>query len=124
MRSILVLFSLLLGLAACSPPTTKTNIPSKAAEQANPTDFLRVNFEVRKNLLGKKIVNGTVLNTGKNQSYSSVTLSITCIKDGEESNTEYTLSEPLPPGGKAKFSYKPEGNPEQVKLRIASATAE
>ncbi|MEO6830713.1 MAG: hypothetical protein ABI378_00695 [Chitinophagaceae bacterium] len=124
MKTLLVSCLMAICLWSCGAPPAKTTIATKETEQAHPTDFLKVNFEVRKNLLGKKIVEGEVINTGKNLGYSSVTLRISCTKDGDETNTEYTVSEAIPPGGKANFSYKPDGNPQQVKVSIASATAE
>ena len=124
MKTILLTCFMAVCLWSCGTPPAKTKNATKEAEQANPADFLKVNFEVRKNLLGKKIVDGEVINTGKNLGYSSVTLRISCTKDGNETSTEYTVSDAIPPGGKANFSYKPDGNPAHVNVSVASAIAQ
>lgn len=124
MKKLLFCCLIALSISGCGNPPAKTTTPTREAEQANPRDFLKVNYEVRKNLLGRKIVEGDVLNTGKNLSYSSVSLRIVCIKDGEENATEYTISSQIVPGAQAHFSYKTEGNPDQIKVTIASATTE
>jgi len=124
MRHLFLVLIISCSFLACKNSPTTTAITTKAAEQSHPDDFLKVNFEVHRNLLGKKIVEGEVINTGKYLTYKSVTLKISGNKDGESTQAEYTVSDTIAPGGHASFRYKPEGNQEQLKVTIASAITE
>lgn len=124
MYRIFILLLLASGLCACSD-NPKTITATKEAEQSNPEDFLKVNYEVRRNLLAKKIVEGEIINTGKNISYSAVTLSIkTYSNDGDEGHVTYTVPGRIAPGGHEAFKYKPEGNPERVEVFVRSASVD
>lgn len=120
-----ILAAMLLALSACGDgPAQNTGSTGAASERDNPSRFLKVNYQVRRNLVGKKVVEGEVINTGKFQTWNTVTLRITAIKEGNESSVAYTISEAVAPGGKADFKFKPEGNPDRVTVAVSGATAE
>lgn len=124
---LLTIFSLLcvLFLAACGDgPATTTSSNKSDDERAHPDAYIKVNYEVRRNLVGKKIVEGEVLNTGKFLTYKTVTLRIVSYKESDESTVSYTVSDAIAPGEKAEFKYKPEGSPERVKVFVAGASAD
>jgi hypothetical protein len=125
MRRFIIIAVLGLLCASCGdgPATTTTSI-RKEDEASHPASFIKVNYEVRRNLVGKKVVEGSVLNTGKHLSYNTITLRITAIKDGDENSVNYTVSEKIAPGEKAEFKFKPEGNPDRVEVAVAGATAD
>lgn len=125
MQRILVVAFFLIFCSACGDgPATTTSSAKADDERANPADYIKVNYEVRRNLVGKKVVEGAVLNTGKYLTYKTVTLRIVSIKDGDETSVSHTVAEAIAPGEKAAFKYKPEGNPERVQVAVAGATAE
>lgn len=121
-----ILLSVLLPLifASCSEQPGVSTATDGASERANSATYVKVNCQVRKNLVGRKIVEGDVLNTGRFQTYNSVTLRIEMIEDGRKSAAEYTVAGKLPPGGRNSFRYKPEGAPEHIDVRVSAATAD
>ena len=125
MRRYLTIAAFAFLCASCGDgPATTTTSPKKEEEASHPDDFIKVNYEVRRNLVGRKVIEGTLLNTGKHLSYKTVTLRITAYKDGDENTVNYTLSEAIAPGEKADFKFKPEGNPDRVKVTVAGASAD
>jgi hypothetical protein len=125
MRQLLSAFTLLLFLSACGGrPATTTTSTTKDDEREHPDNYIKVNYEVRRNLVGKKVVEGEVINTGKYLTYKTVTLRVITIKDGDESSVTYTVQDAVAPGGKADFKFKPEGNPERIKVTVAGASAD
>jgi hypothetical protein len=125
MRKLLSALALLCLLSACGGQTaTTTTSTKKDDEREHPDNYIKVNYEVRRNLVGKKVVEGDVLNTGKYLTYKTVTLRIVTYKDGDENTVTYTVPDPVAPGGKADFKFKPEGNPDRVKVFVAGATAD
>lgn len=125
MRRLLTLATFALLFASCGDgPATTTTSSKKEDERKHPDDYIKVNYQVRRNLVGRKLVEGEVLNTGKYLTYNTVTLRIVSIKDGDESSVNYTVSDAIAPGEKASFKYKTEGNPEQVKVQVAGASAD
>ena len=123
-RSILLALILALPLSGCGDTATTTTSTTKDNERQHPDAYLKVNYEVRRNLVGKKVIEGEVINTGKYMTFKTVTLKIESYKDGDEVSVNYTVPESVAPGEKREFKYKPEGNPEKVKVSIASATAD
>ncbi len=112
-------------LAACgNGPATTTSSNKSDDERAHPDTYIKINYEVRRNLAGKKVVEGEVLNTGKFLTYKTVTLRIVSYKDGDENTVTYTVSDAIAPGEKAAFKFKPEGAPERVKVFVAGASAD
>lgn len=125
MRQLLSALAFLMLLSSCGGHTaTTTTSTTKDDEREHPDNYIKVNYEVRRNLVGKKIVEGEVINTGKYLTYKTVTLRIVSIKDGDETSVTHTVSDAVAPGGKADFKFKPEGNPEQVKVFVAGASAD
>lgn len=123
MRHLLTLLVFVVFCAACgNHPAQTTTSTRKEDEKESPEAFIKVNYEVRKNLVGKKIVEGEVLNTGKYLTYSAVTLKIVSYLDGDEQSVPYTVPGPIAPGGKVDFRYKPEGNPEKVTVAVSGAS--
>lgn len=122
MRYLLLCILLPLFASCGSQSARNTGSTNASAERDNPGRFLQVNYQVRRNLVGKKVVEGEVINTGKFQTWKTVTLRITGYKDGDGNSVSYTLSEAIAPGEKASFKFKPEGNPERVKVAVTSAT--
>ena len=125
MRLSITAATLMLLLASChgGTPTTTTS-SKKEDERERPDAYIKVNYEVHRNLVGKKVVEGEVINTGKYLTYKTITLRIVSYKGGDESTVNYTVPEAVAPGGKAEFKFKPEGNPEQVKVFVAGASAD
>jgi hypothetical protein len=125
MRRFLIPAAFAILCTSCGDgPATTTTSSKKDDERAHPDAFIKVNYEVRRNLVGKKVVEGEVLNTGKYMTYKTVSLRITAYKDGDENTVSYTVSDAIAPGEKAEFKYKPEGNPDRVKVYVAGATAD
>lgn len=123
--SLLVAAAFTLLCSACGDgPATTTTSNKKDDERAHPDTYIKVNYEVRRNLVGKKVVEGEVINTGKFLTYKTVTLRIVSNKDGDESSVTYTVPDAVAPGGKSEFKFKPEGNPDQVKVFVAGASAD
>jgi hypothetical protein len=122
----LLLAAVLVSLfASCSnEPATTTSSTKKDEERAHPDTYIKVNYEVRRNLVGKKVVEGEVINTGKFLTYKTVTLRIISYRDGDENSVNYTVSDAIAPGAKAEFRFKPEGNPERVKVVVAGASVD
>ncbi len=115
----------LLLLAACGDgPATTTSSNKKEDERAHPDAYIKVNYEVRRNLVGKKVVEGDVLNTGRFLTYKTVTLRIVSYKDDDDNTVNYTVSDAIAPGSKAEFKFKPEGNPDRIKVFVAGASAD
>ncbi len=115
----------LLLLAACgNGPAHNTSSNSANEERDRPARYLQVNYQVRRNLVGRKVVEGEVINTGQFQTWKTVTLRISTEKNEEHADVNYTISESIAPGGKAAFKYKPEGNPERISVAVASATTD
>jgi hypothetical protein len=119
----LIFLPLILTLYSCNERPAVTNASGEAAERAHPGTFLKVNYQVRRNLVGKKIIEGEVLNTGRFQTYNSVSLSIEMTQDGHKTIAEYTVAGTLPPGGRNAFKYKPERVPDHVDIHVSAATA-
>ncbi len=119
-----ILLSALLVTACGNGPATTTTSSRKDEERAHPDTYIKVNYEVRRNLVGKKVVEGEVINTGKFLTYKTVTLRITATKDGDDNTVTYTVPDAIGPGEKAGFKFKPEGSPESVKVAVAGATAD
>ena len=125
MRCLLVFLCCLPLLAGCGEPSARnTGSSDAAAERDNPGRYLQVNYEVRRNLVGRKVVEGKVINTGKFQTWKTVTLRITAYEDGDANSVNLTLAEPIAPGAGASFRFRPEGKPDRVKVGVASATAD
>ena len=125
MRYIFFCLLLLPLLAGCGGPSVRnTSSPNAGDERDNPGRYLQVNYEVRRNLVGRKVVEGQVINTGKFQTWKAVTLRITAYEDGDANNVNLTIDEAIAPGGKASFRFKPEGKPARVKVIVASAVAD
>jgi hypothetical protein len=124
MRRLNIIFLSSLLLAGCGDRPTTTTSSRKEEERAHPDMYLKVNYEVHRNLVGKKVVEGEIINTGKFMTYKTVTLRIVSIKNGNETSVPYTVSDAIAPGGKADFKFKPEGNPEQVKVVVTGASAD
>lgn len=125
MRLLVSVLAFLLCCTACNERTPASRAATPDEERQHPDDFLKVNFEVRRNLINKKVVEGEVVNTGKNLTYRSITLKIDCInKDGDHNPVNYTITEIVAPGGRASFRFKPDGSPDQIKVSVASASTE
>lgn len=125
MRRLFIALSTSLLFASCGGNTaTTTTSTKKDDEREHPDTYIKVNYEVRRNLVGKKVVEGEVINTGKYLTYKSVTLRIVSYNDGDEASVNYTVSDAIAPGAKAEFKYKPEGSPERVKIFVAGASAD
>src|SRR5688572_20924448 len=116
MRRIITTLLLATFCAACGDgPATTTTSSKKDDEREQPDRYIKVNYQVRRNLVGKKVVEGEVINTGKYLTYKTVTLLIVSEKDGDESTVNYTVPNAVAPGEKTPFKFKPEGNPGNVK---------
>ena len=124
MRSILIALLIACAIAGCNSAPSTTTSATKDVEREHPDAYLKVNYEVRRNLVGKKVIEGEVINTGKYMTFKTVTLKIESIKDGDETSVNYTIPDAVAPGAKQEFKYKPEGNPDKVKVSIASASAD
>ncbi len=123
MRYLPLLPALFVLLSCRGRPAVHT-AADKAVEQASPSTYVKVNYQVRKNLLGRKVIEGEVLNAGRFQTYTSVSLNVELTEDGHKTSLEYTVPGKLPPGGRNAFRYKPEGSPEHISIRVSAATAE
>lgn len=125
MRFLIPLIAVMLSCVSCNQHTPASRAATPDEERQHPDDFLKVNFEVRRNLINKKVVEGEVVNTGKNLTYRSITLKIDCInKDGDHNPVNYTITDVVAPGGRASFRFKPDGSPDQIKVSVASAATE
>jgi hypothetical protein len=124
MRSILIALLIACAIAGCNSGPSTTTSSTKDVEREHPDAYLKVNYEVRRNLVGKKVIEGEVINTGKYMTFKTVTLKIESIRDGDETSVNYTIPDAVAPGAKQEFKYKPEGNPDKVKVSIASASAD
>ena len=123
MRNLLLL-PLVLLMLSCNEEPVVNAAGDTNTERAHPATYVKVNYEVRKNLVGKKIIEGDVLNAGRFQTYTSVSLSIEMTDNGKKTVTEYTVPGKLAPGSRNPFRYKPEGNPDHIAVRVSAATAE
>ena len=104
MRHIFFCLLLLPLLAGCGGPSVRnTSSPNAGDERDNPGRYLQVNYEVRRNLVGRKVVEGQVINTGKFQTWKAVTLRITAYEDGDANNVNLTIDEAIAPGGKSQL---------------------
>lgn len=113
---------LAISFAACQDDS---RLPPEERERINPASFIKVNHAVRKNLLGKQVIEGKVINTGTNITYKSVTLKIECeTKKNGDQTIPYTINESLAPGKSVDFKYKPGFQCETVKVTVKSAVAE
>ena len=106
MRLLLLTILTATLFTACNEPAATTTSPTKQDEREHPGNYLKVNYEVHKNLLGKKIIDGTVIHTGKYLTYKTVTLRIDCIKDGNNNTVSYTVPDAVKPGGQQSFRFK------------------
>lgn len=109
-------------VAACQDDS---KLPPKERERANPVSFIKVNYAVRKNLLGKQVIEGSIINTGTDITYKSVTLKIACeTKKNGDQTLPYTINEALAPGKSVDFKYKPGFSCETVTVTVKSVVAE
>jgi hypothetical protein len=125
MRRLLTAIAFLFLCTGCgNGPATTTTSNKKDDERAHPDTYIKVNYEVRRNLVGKKVVEGEIINTGKYLTYKTVSLRIVSYNDGDENTVSYTVPDAVAPGAKAEFKFKPEGNPDRVKVFVAGASAD
>ena len=124
MRLLTLVVCCAITCLGCNDPVATTKTPTADDERAHPANYLKVNFEVHKNLVGKKVIEGTVMHTGKYLTYKTVTLRIDCYKGGNNNPVPYTLVAPLKPGMHESFKFKPESNPDKVKVSISEATVD
>jgi type IV pilus biogenesis protein CpaD/CtpE len=105
---------------------TKENL--EETEQKNPTRFLVVNGNNKKNLIGQSVVKGVVTNNAKVASFKDVEIEISYYsKTGAflMSSTDFVY-EKIKPGTSADFKNKefaPKGT-DSVSLKILSAKSE
>lgn len=78
------LLPLALLMLSCNDEPVVNTAGGTGAEGAHPATYVKVNYEVRKNLVGKKIIEGNVLNTGRFQTYISASQSIDMDRSRQE----------------------------------------
>lgn len=135
MKNVLYLFCLLFVLNACGDKndydikTEKTYELNKGnlekTEQRNPTQFLLVRGERKKNILGQSIIKGQITNLAKIVSYKDIDVKLFFYsKTGALLEEDHEiLYETVPPGGVKKFKSKyftPKGT-DSVAFKIISA---
>ena len=102
-----------------------SKLPPKEREKINPASFIKVNHSLRKNLVGRQVIEGKLINTGTSITYKSVTLRLECeTKDNGTQTVPFTVNESLAPGKSVDFKYKPGFSCETVEVTVKSAIAE
>ena len=125
-------------LTACNSSDTKTEVKKDKYEQTketlqetekkNPTRFLTVTGNDKKNLIGQTVVKGTLSNAAKVASYKDVEIKLSFYsKTGAllEEDVE-TIFETLAPGKSTDFKtkyYAPKGT-DSVALKVVGAKGE
>lgn len=86
----------------------QSKISLEETEKENPLQFLSVSSSDKKNLIGQKVIKGTVSNHAKIASYKDIDIKISFFsKTGEllEEDHEF-IYEVIPPGGSVNFKSK------------------
>ena len=135
MKNILFLFLLAFALSSCENKndydvkTGKSYENSKLSlektEQENPTAFLAVMGERKKNILGQSIIKGKIINRAKIVTYKDIDVKLFFYsKTGALLEEDHEiLYEKIAPGGFKKFKSKyftPQGT-DSVVLKIITA---
>lgn len=103
----------------------ESKLSLEEAEKENPLKFLSVSFADKKNIIGQKVIKGTVYNAAKIASFKDVDVKISFFsKTGAllEEDHEF-IYEVIPPGGSVSFKSKffaAKGS-DSVALKIADA---
>ena len=135
MKNLLFLFAVLLVFNACEDKndydikTEKTYEHHKGnlekTEQRNPTQFLLVKGQRKKNILGQSIIKGQITNLAKIVSYKDIDVKLFFYsKTGALLEEDHeVLYETVPPGGVKKFKskYFTPKNTDSVAFKIISA---
>ena len=135
MKNMLYFFTFLIALNACENKndydiqTGKTYESSKEniekTEQRNPTQFILVKADRKKNILGQSIIKGHISNMAKIVSYKDIDVKLFFYsKTGALLEEDHEiLYETIAPGATKKFKSKyftPKGT-DSVSLKIISA---
>ena len=135
MKNILFLFLLIFAISSCENKndydvkTGKSYENSKLSlektEQENPTAFLAVKGERKKNILGQSIIKGKIINRAKIVTYKDIDVKLFFYsKTGALLEEDHEiLYENIAPGGVKKFKSKyftPQGT-DSVVLKIITA---
>lgn len=135
MKNILFLFLLIFAISSCEHKndydvtTGKSYENSKLSlektEQENPTAFLAVTGERKKNILGQSIIKGKIINRAKIVTYKDIHVKLFFYsKTGALLEEDHEiLYENIAPGGVKKFKSKyftPQGTDSMV-LKIITA---
>jgi hypothetical protein len=115
--SYLLLFSLLVLISCKDGKKTESmqiekyeqsKLSVEEAEKENPMKFLSVTSTDKKNIIGQKVIKGTVHNNAKIASFKDIDIKISFFsKTGEllEEDHEF-IYEGIPPGGSVNFKSK------------------